>query len=387
MANKSKNKSSSSSYKFRHREVYHGIQIDVRAHTLPEFTKKLQAKYDEIDRGVIDKKTALRDFAEQWLETYKSESVGDDWFNNLSYIVLNKIIPEIGNRPIGNIRPLHVQQFLNGCSSYSEEYINKIFRATKELFHSIYRNGGMNYDFSQDFVKPKGKKSKPRRSITDREREVLLQVLSGQITEEFYKTKQFAENPQPHRGNLFCKFCLYCGLRPSESAALIWKDIDFKTGVLTISRSWDKSGHSKYPKSDAGFRRIPIPKIFLDELRAYKYDPFATVTLISGKPPTTERRRAMWNNVRRLMNIGMGCRVERNELIAPLPLANDFVMYNLRHTYCTDLEKAGVPINVASRLMGHSNIMLTSKIYTHESEEIVETARRSIDERILKLHG
>lgn len=377
----------SSRFKFRHREVYHGVPIDIRAHTLTEFTKKLQAKYDEIDRGVIDKRTPFFNFAEQWLETYKSEAVGEDWFDTLSFIVLKKIVPGIGNRPIGNIKPLHVQNFLNSCSSYSEEYIAKIFRATKELFHAIYRNGGGDLDFSQDLVKPKGKKSKPRRSITDREREVLLQVLSGQVTEDFYKEKKFKTDPTPHRGNLFCKFCLYCGLRPSESAALIWKDVNFDTGILTISRAWDKKGKSKYPKSDAGLRDIPIPQIFLDELQSCKGSPFELITLMDGQPPTIARRRAMWDNVRRLMNIGMGCQVKQNELLKPLPLANDFVMYNLRHTYCTDLEKAGVPINIAARLMGHSDITVTSKIYTHGSAEAIESARQSIDSRILKINA
>ena len=94
---------------------------------------------------------------------------------------------------------------------------------------------------------------------------------------------------------------------------------------------------------------------------------------------TEARRRAMWDNIRRLMNIGMGCKVYRNELVPPFPLANDFVLYNLRHTYCTDLEKAGVPINIASRLMGHSDISLTAKIYTHASAESIEIARSLID--------
>ena len=88
----------------------------------------------------------------------------------------------------------------------------------------------------------------------------------------------------------------------------------------------------------------------------------------------------MWGNVQREMNIVMGCRMYRNQLLPPYPLADDFVMYNLRHTYCTDLEKAGVPINIASRLMGHSSITITSKIYTHASVEALEIARNLIDQ-------
>ena len=54
-------------------------------------------------------------------------------------------------------------------------------------------------------------------------------------------------------------------------------------------------------------------------------------------------------------------------------------MYNLRHTYCTDLEKAKVPLNVARRLMGHSSILITSKIYTHESDDTLEDARHLLN--------
>ena len=57
----------------------------------------------------------------------------------------------------------------------------------------------------------------------------------------------------------------------------------------------------------------------------------------------------------------------------------DARLYDIRHTYCTNLEKAGVPINIASRLMGHSDISITSKIYTHASDEAIEIARKCID--------
>ena len=39
--------------------------------------------------------------------------------------------------------------------------------------------------------------------------------------------------------------------------------------------------------------------------------------------------------------------------------------HSLRHTFCTILAKQGVPLKTASVLMGHSNISITAKIYTH----------------------
>ena len=47
----------------------------------------------------------------------------------------------------------------------------------------------------------------------------------------------------------------------------------------------------------------------------------------------------------------------------------------LRHTFCTDCQAAGVPINVAKEWMGHSDISVTAKIYTHMVDEVFEQSR------------
>ena len=56
----------------------------------------------------------------------------------------------------------------------------------------------------------------------------------------------------------------------------------------------------------------------------------------------------------------------------------DLQMYCLRHTYCTDLQSAGVPINVARELMGHSSIALTAQIYTHMTGDVFSAAAEKI---------
>ena len=80
------------------------------------------------------------------------------------------------------------------------------------------------------------------------------------------------------------------------------------------------------------------------------------------------------------MNISMGCRMYRNALIPPFPLAEDFVPYDLRHTYCTDLQKAGVDIRVAQKLMGHSSIEVTANIYTHVDTDDIILAGQLLDD-------
>lgn len=56
-------------------------------------------------------------------------------------------------------------------------------------------------------------------------------------------------------------------------------------------------------------------------------------------------------------------------------VAKDLVPYDLRHTFCTDLRDKGVPIEVAKDLMGHADISLTSRIYSHPTKTSIEKAR------------
>ena len=48
-------------------------------------------------------------------------------------------------------------------------------------------------------------------------------------------------------------------------------------------------------------------------------------------------------------------------------MADDLTPYCLRHTYATDLQSAGVPLNVAKDLLCHQSIAMTSQIYTYLS--------------------
>ena len=167
---------------------------------------------------------------------------------------------------------------------------------------------------------------------------------------------------------------LYCGLRPSEAQALQWKDIDSKRLTISVSKSMKRDGSIGPPKTPSAYRDIPIPSFLVSLFK--KAQPFDYLF-----PLSLTWRRRMWDNVKREMNLAMGCHTYRNKLVPPYPLADDFTLYNLRHTYCTDLERKGVPINIASRLMGHSNISITSKVYTHASEEALEIARALIDRK------
>lgn len=59
-------------------------------------------------------------------------------------------------------------------------------------------------------------------------------------------------------------------------------------------------------------------------------------------------------------------------------VAPDLVPYCLilMHTYGTDLHDAGVQINIARYLIGHADLSVTAKIYTHTTEKAIQEAAK-----------
>ena len=138
-----------------------------------------------------------------------------------------------------------------------------------------------------------------------------------------------------------------------------------------------KTNKIKEPKSESGVRDIPIPDDFYGELSEHiaELGPFDYVFTQkrTGRRHTESSYSTAWDSLKEMIDGSMGAvyakrkakdgKMRKTKILSVV--AEDFVPYCLRHTYCTDLQKKGVPINVAKYLMGHSKIELTAQIYTH----------------------
>lgn len=324
--------------------------------TEAEINKALKLKQLEEDTIILNSSTLVRHWIDEWLETYKYGQVNDSWFRDIKGICKNYIIHEIGNTKLLMVKPLHLQRIIN-FNTKSKSFNDKLYDIITQIFKTAYENGLTNKNIAENLKKADSIPSTPRRAITDYEREILLKVLKG------------------HRGEIFCYLMLYAGLRPQEAIALLWRDIDLQNGFISINKALKSKGVIKNePKSSAGRRKIPIQLPLLKILSENKKEPNDYVCVnLKGNRYTKKTYTTMWENIRRLMDIEMGAEVYRNEIVKSV-VADDFVIYNLRHTFCTDLQSAGVPINVARELMGHGSIDITSKIYTHHSEISISDA-------------
>lgn len=346
---------------------YDGKSYTVRGHNKRELAQNKRKKLAQLERDgiVIDSTTTVEKWGAKWLKAYCEPSMGVGSYNNYRGIMNNQIIPVIGSLKLKDVRPIHCQQVLNAQKGRSTSFLGKVRGTLYRMFKSAVRERLIPYNPAEELDLP-ASTSGSRRAITPEERKHILRLA------------------ETHRSGLYIKLMLYCGLRPGECIPLQWCDLDLDAGFLHVTKALKKGSEEVGPpKSESGSRKIPIPDIFLADLRSiYQGDPFAYLITqpTTGKMHTRSSIRSYWNNFLRALDIQMGATVYRNQIIIHA-VADDLVPYCLRHTYGTDLQDAGVPINVAKYLMGHSDISVTANIYTATTDDAIESARQQINNK------
>ena len=337
---------------------WRGQRLTASGKTRDEAVEAKTRKLAALESGYVELNgdTQVKTWIKEWLATYKEGHVNSTWCKAIKGMCSNYIIPAIGSQRINRVRPVQLQRIINE-NQKSKSFNTKLYDVVRQIFRQAYLNGLTPRDVAESLQRAPAGTEKKRRSITDQERAVLLQVLEN------------------HRGKLLCYLMLYAGLRPGEAAALLWKDVDLSKRIITVNKALKSDDTVQpEPKTKAGFRVIPIQDTLLAVLKTAYGDPFSTVCVNdAGRPYRHRSIKRMWSSVRRDMDLAMGAQTYRNRITVHA-LADDFYLYNLRHTFCTDLQAAGVPINVARELMGHESISITAEIYTHHSDRSMADA-------------
>ena len=344
--------------------TFEGVRYERKGKTLAEAHAKaaeLKAALKNGEIGISANMT-LKAWAEEWLEVYKRPTIGDGQYLNYRGYINNVINPQIGSMKLKDIKEIHLQKILNSRIGKSKTDLTKLRNTIRAIFLRAYQSRLIPRNPAENIELPAAVDG-THRSITDIERAAMLELA------------------ETHYAGLWIKTLLYTGIRPGETRALDWRHIDFKKELIHVELAMKtRTRKIGAPKSKAGIRDIPINKKLLQGLLAARGEPFSPVFT----QPTTEKRhtessmRCLWSNFKRELDISMGAKLYRNQIIISA-VAPDLVPYCLRHTYCTDLQDFGVPINVARYLMGHSDIAMTARIYTHTTEKTLKDVANLIN--------
>lgn len=325
-------------YKYTKAFTYEGKRYYVRGDSLEEVYSKKALKLQELKGDIVPVTSSMtvEAWANKAIAIYKAD-IKDISREDVEYRINKFILPHIGKIPLCDVRPVHCMEVLNAQAGKSDSQVSKVYTNLAFIFRTAYQNSLIKDDPMKAITKPKAPKGR-RRSITEDERTHLLAVAD--------KFPQF---------NVYL-LMLYCGCRPSEARGCIYKDITIIDNVRML--------HIRGTKTENSDRYVPLPDAMYDRLPSGGDDePIAKTE--TGRAYDKQSFVRTFKRLKREINISMGCKLYRNQLIEPLPLADDLVPYCFRHTYCTDLCRAGIDVRIAQRLMGHSNISTTVDIYTH----------------------
>ena len=334
-------------FNIRRTFTFEGKRYCVYADNEQQAIEKMALKKRDLMEGrvITDSSMTVREWAEIAIPTYKTKQ-SDITRKKYMQRVNHNVLEHIGSMKLKTVKPIMLQQVLNQCQGCSQRHINEVAQIIKFLFSKAWENGMLREDPSRGIVAPSGARSEGR-AATEQEVKALLACAE--------------------RDKRFIPFELmyYCGCRPSEALEAKGSDLSLLEGEPVL--------HIRATKNRFSDRVVPVPQELYNRIK----DIDGYIANRNGRKHSRTSYARITKSLYRAMNIEMGAKTYRNKVVEPV-LAEDFVPYCLRHTFCTNLAKSGVDVRIAQKLMGHSDIQTTVNIYTHIDDSYAVEAARAL---------
>ena len=190
----------------------------------------------------------------------------------------------------------------------------------------------------------------------------------------------------------------------AELIGLTWRDVDIKAKTIRIDHQliYKNLGdgcrfHVTDPKSDAGFRTIPMTQAVrkaIEEQRKinfmfgkgkdFEVDGYRgfVFTAKTGRPLMPSAVNKVLYNIVDAYNKEEVKAVKKEHRRAEL--LPKFSAHILRHTACTRMAEHRMDMKVLQYIMGHSNIDVTMEVYNHLGDgERIEKEMEKLDSMVM----
>jgi integrase len=247
-----------------------GKRRSVMAKTRREAIEKAEALIAKRKKGLnTDRaKATVGEFLTRFLDYYRTEGgVALRTWQDYRYHIENNIVPAIGTLPLGELKPLQVDEWIRGLrerglGDRTIEYAQSVLRRALQFaveWEIIERSpAGARFRAAKRkrTVKPGGKKI---RFLDPDETRRFLEATKGGAHEALYA------------------LTITTGMRPEEVYGLRWRDVDLDHRKLTVNQVVAKTRRKKgdtcarlefgAPKTDKSRRTLDFP-LFVAELLA-----------------------------------------------------------------------------------------------------------------------
>ncbi|MCI6692686.1 MAG: tyrosine-type recombinase/integrase [Clostridium sp.] len=269
-----------------------------------------------------------------------------------SYNISLRNFESLNTIEISKIKSIHIQSCVDEMikrgvrTSSIKTYLSKIkviFKAAVEQYNLLSITPVKNIKLEND------KRKNEKKVLSNHEVEHLLSDMLNNFRNKHYY--------------IITLLASKCGLRIGEILGLRWINIDYENKFLNIEYQWkiNKDGIYTFgvPKSSNSIRKVPLPKIVLNEL--IKYDKENPRNIDNRILPYKNTTSLSVNLVRKYREFGY-----------------DITLHELRHTYTTNLISNGIDFKTAAKILGH-DVEMTMNIYSHVTDNMLKKASTIID--------
>ena len=337
----------------------------------------------------------LVDFVPQYLQNIRS-SVTETTYIKYERVITTMIVPALGHMKLKDIKPIHVQRFVNdltACKAITQKKkpskrnknapkkeapertlspatVQRYYTCLRSVIHSAHR-----LELISSNPCDKSKITLP--SIGEQKTEIYDKQELAQLLE--------AIKDEPLQFQVLIHLAIITGCRRGELVALEWSDIDFDTGVLTVSKSaYQTKGEPTKIKDTKTHksRKVALPDYCLNMLHALEIEQFDRRLKLGSA----------WNGENRVFTQADGSIMFPT---TPTQIYSKFLkrkglphkkFHALRHTSATLSLISGVDIKTVGERLGHSQMKTTNR-YLHAIEEADRSAANILGNLVQSLQN
>ena len=324
--------------------------------------KRLNEVKEEIykEELLLPNEMILQDFLLDFLEKYKM-NLSITTYNCYMRICKKYIIPLLGDIKLCDIKPIHIQNYVDDLLDLLTPQTIKVHLNILNLaLKRAYRLKLIKENAVQFVEVTKNKKYK----------------------NEIYNAedmKKLLEKSRETSLELPIILASGLGLRISEILGLTWNNIDFNDFTITIDKITVRDKGQvilKEPKTESSIRTISAPKEIILILKQLKKDRLA------AKLRGEKSHRELIFYDKNLNPIAQDVLSKKFRYFLQENNLKHIRFHDLRHSHVTMLIDAKVPIKVISERVGHSNVNTTLNIYSHALREMDQEASDKISDTL-----